>query len=158
VKGKTLLQIILALMISAAMVTTTIAAGKVDPEAVSKGMLTALNNQVGLSADQQDKAKPIIDKHVTDLEAVKNDATLDKAAKRAKVVELRKQYVTDINGILTPDQQKKRTASREANKAKVKSRVKQRAAQKASHWQRECHPSGLGKTHRRDSEISAVFF
>jgi len=109
-------------------------------------------------ADQQDKAKPIIDKHVADLEAVKNDATLDKAAKRAKVVELRKQYVTDINGILTPDQQKKWAASREANKAKVKSRVKQRAAQKASHWQRECHPPGFGKTHRRDSEISAVFF
>ena len=82
-------------------------------------------------ADQQDKAKPIIDKHVADLEAVKNDATLDKAAKRDKVVQLRQQYVTDINGILTPDQQKKWAASREVNKAKVKARVKQRAAQKA---------------------------
>ena len=94
-------------------------------------MLTALNNQVSLSADQQEKAKPIIDKHVADLEAVKNDTTLDKAAKKAKVVELRKQYVTDINGILTPDQQKKWEASREANKAKVKARVKQKAAEKA---------------------------
>ena len=83
-KAKSLLQIIPALVISAAMVTSTIAAGKVDPEAVKKGMLTALNNQVALSADQQDKAKPIIDKHVADLEAVKNDATLDKAAKRRR--------------------------------------------------------------------------
>ena len=132
-KAKSPLQIILALMISAAMATTCIAAGKVSPEAVSKGMLTALNNQVGLSADQQDKAKPIIDKHVADLEAVKNDTTLDKAAKKAKVVELRQQYVTDINGILTPDQQKKWEASREANKAKVKARVKQKAAEKAPH-------------------------
>jgi len=99
---------------------------------VKKGMLTALNNQVSLSADQQDKAKPIIDKHVADLEAVKNDATLDKAAKREKVVQLRQQYVTDINGILTPDQQKKWAAAREANKAKVKTRLKERAAQKAS--------------------------
>jgi len=132
-KAKSLLQIIPALVISAAMVTSTIAAGKVDPEAVKKGMLTALNNQVALSADQQDKAKPIIDKHVADLEAVKNDATLDKAGKRAKVVELRQQYVTDINGILTPDQQKKWAASREATKAKVKARVKEKkAAQKAS--------------------------
>jgi hypothetical protein len=130
-KAKSLLQIIPALMISVAMTTTTIAAGKVNPEAISKGMLTALNNQVGLSADQQDKAKPIIDKHVADLEAVKNDATLDKAAKKAKVAELRQQYVTDINGILTPDQQKKWEASREANKAKVKARVKQKAAEKA---------------------------
>ena len=60
-----------------------------------------------------------------DLEAVKNDTTLDKAATKAKVVQLRQQYVTDINGILTPDQQKKWEASREANKAKVKARVKQ---------------------------------
>ena len=130
-KAKSLLQIISALTISAAMATTTLAAGQVSPEAVSKGMLTALNNQVSLSADQQEKAKPIIDKHVADLEAVKNDATLDKAAKRAKVVQLRQQYVTDINGVLTPDQQKKWAASREANKAKIKTRVKQRAAQKA---------------------------
>src|SRR5258708_26918490 len=120
-RAKNLLQIIPVLMISAAIATTTIAAGKISPEAVSKGMLTALNNQVGLSADQQGKAKPITDKHVADLEAVKNDTTLDKAAKKAKVVELRQQYVTDINGILTPDQQKKWEASREANKAKVKS-------------------------------------
>ena len=130
-KAKSLLQIIPALMISVVMATTSIAAGKVNPEAVSKGMLTALNNQVDLSADQQEKAKPIIDKHIADLEAVKNDTTLDKAAKKAKVVELRKQYVTDINGILTPDQQKKWEASREANKAKVKARVKQKAAEKA---------------------------
>jgi hypothetical protein len=130
-KAKSLLQIIAALMISAAMATTTIAAGKINPEAVSKGMLTALNNQAGLSADQQDKAKPIIEKHVADLQAVKNDATLDKAAKRAKVLELRQQYVTDINGILTPDQQKKWAAARETNKAKVKARVKKKAAEEA---------------------------
>ena len=93
-KAKSLLQILPVLMLSATMATTTIAAGKVDPEAVKKGMLTALNNQVSLSADQQDKAKPIIGKHIADLKAVKNDAALDKAAKRAKVVELRQQYVT----------------------------------------------------------------
>jgi hypothetical protein len=130
-KAKSLLRIIPALMISAAMATTSIAAGKVDPEAISKGKLTALNNQVGLSADQQDKAKPIIDKYVADLEAVKTDATLDKAAKKAKVVQLKQQYNTDINGILTPDQQTKLTAAREANKAKIKARVKEKAAEKA---------------------------
>ena len=129
-KAKSLLQIIPALMISVAMATTTFAAGKINPEAVSKGMLTALNNQVGLSADQQEKAKPIIDKHVADLGAVKNDTTLDNAAKKAKFLELRQQYVTDINGILTPDQQKKWEASREANKAKIKAHVTKKAAEK----------------------------
>jgi hypothetical protein len=48
-KAKRFLQIIAALMISVAMATTTIAAGKTTP--ISKGMLTALNNQAGLSAD-----------------------------------------------------------------------------------------------------------
>ena len=132
-KAKRFLQIVGALMVSAAMATTTLAAGKNTPinTPISKGMLTALNNQAGLSADQREKAKPIIDKHVADLEAVKNDTTLDKAAKKAKVVELRQQYVTDINGILTPDQLKKWEASREANKAKVKAHVKKKAAEKA---------------------------
>ena len=82
--AKSLFQIIPGLMISFAMATTTLADEKTSPEAVSKGMLTALNNQVGLSADQQEKAKPIIDKHVADLEAVKNDTTLDKAAKKRR--------------------------------------------------------------------------
>jgi hypothetical protein len=36
-KAKSLVQIIPALMISAAMATTTLAAGKISPEAVSKG-------------------------------------------------------------------------------------------------------------------------
>jgi hypothetical protein len=59
-KAKRFLQIIAALMISAALATTTIAAGTASGSIVSKGMLTALNNQTGLSADQQEKAKPII--------------------------------------------------------------------------------------------------
>jgi hypothetical protein len=124
-KAKRFLQIVAALMISAAMATTTMAAEKSTP--ISKGMLTALNNQAGLSADQREKAKPIIEKHVTDLQAVKNDTTLDKAAKKAKFLELRQQYVTDINGILTPDQQKKWEASR----AKGKAHVAKKAAEKA---------------------------
>jgi hypothetical protein len=44
---------------------------------------------------------------------------LDKAAKKAKVLELRQQYVTDISGILTPDQQKKWEARRIARFADV---------------------------------------
>jgi hypothetical protein len=130
-KAKSLLQIIPALMISVAMTTTTIAAGTASGSIVSKGMLTALNNQTGLSADQQEKAKPIIDKHVADLQAVKNDTTLDKATKKAKLAELRQQYVTDINGILTPDQQKKWEGARELNKTKVKAHVAKKAAEKA---------------------------
>ena len=127
-KPKSLLGIIPALVVSVTIATAALAAE--TPEAVSKGILTALNNQVGLSADQQEKAKPIIEKHVADLEAVRNDTTLDKAARKVKVVELRKQYVTDINGILTPDQRKKWEASREANKAKV--HAKKRALEKAA--------------------------
>jgi S1-C subfamily serine protease len=75
--------------------------------AVRRKMLAVLNEQLALTADQQDQAKPIIEKHVAGLEALKNDATLGSADKKAKVAQLRRQYVLDINDILAPDQQKK---------------------------------------------------
>jgi hypothetical protein len=60
-KAKSLLQIIPALMISVAIATTSIAAEKVKPEAVSKGMLTALNNQVGLVVPPKKRTRKFAD-------------------------------------------------------------------------------------------------
>src|SRR5215475_12930111 len=79
---------------------------KASPDAIKKARLTALKNQVGLTADQEAKAKPIIDKYVDDRQAAKGD--------RAKLADLKKQYDNDINAILTPDQQTKLTASKAA--------------------------------------------
>jgi Spy/CpxP family protein refolding chaperone len=148
-KSKSLLQIIPAILLSASLAAVAAdkpkaspspaaaaaspspaAAGKrtANPEAVSKGMLTRLTNQVGLTAAQQTKAKPIIDKFVADAFAVRDDATLDSAAKKAKVDQLRQQRDTDITGILTPVQKKKFAAAQEQRKAQLEAARAKRAA------------------------------
>jgi hypothetical protein len=145
-KPKSLLRIVLAFLLSASLASMAVAAeppkaspspspaaaaaGKrtPNPEAISKGMLTRLTNQVGLNAAQQTKAKPIIDKYVADNFAIRNDATLDTAAKKAKHDQLRQQYDTDITALLTPVQKKKYAAAEAANKAQLEAARAKKAA------------------------------
>ena len=77
----------------------TAAKRKLSPDAIKRVRLTQLKNQVGLTADQEAKAKPIIDKYVDDRLAAKGD--------KAQLLSLKTKYDSDINAILTPDQQKK---------------------------------------------------
>ena len=93
-------------------------------DGIKKARLTMLKNQVGLTADQEAKAKPIIDKYVDDRQAAKGD--------RAKLADLKKQYDSDINAILTPDQQTKLTASKAARVEKMKAAKAAKEAAKTS--------------------------
>ena len=146
-KSKTLLQIVPVFLLSASLAGLAMAADKPtpppaaadapaaagkrtpNPEAISKGMLTRLTNQVGLTAAQQTKAKPIIDKYVADNLALRGDATLDTAAKKAKHDQLKQQFDTDINALLTPAQKKKYAGAEAANKAQLEAaRAKRKAA------------------------------
>jgi Spy/CpxP family protein refolding chaperone len=102
----------------------TAAKRKVSPDTIKKARLTVLKNQAGLTADQEAKAKPIIDKYVDDREAAKGD--------KAKLTELKTKYDSDINAILTPDQQKKLSASKAAPTEKMKAAKAAKAASSAS--------------------------
>ena len=93
-------------------------------DAMKKARLTALKNEAGLTADQEAKAKPIIDKYVDDLAAAKGD--------KAKRADLKTKYDSDINAILTPDQQTKVSASRAARIEKMKAAKAAKAAASAS--------------------------
>src|ERR1700722_10978540 len=97
---------------------------KASPDAIKAARLTRLKNQAGLTADQEAKAKPIIDKYVDDRQAANGD--------RAKLVSLKTQFDTDINGILTPDQQTKLAASKNAALEKMKAARAKKAAAGAS--------------------------
>jgi Spy/CpxP family protein refolding chaperone len=99
-------------------------AAKRSPDAIKKARLTILKKQVDLTADQEAKAKPIIEKYVDDREAAKGD--------RAKLAELKTKYDSDINAILTPEQQKKLTASKAAQIEKLKAARAAKAASSAS--------------------------
>ena len=93
-------------------------------DAVKKARLTALKNEAGLTADQEAKAKPIIDKYVDDLAAAKGD--------KAKRADLKTKYDSDIDAILTPDQQKKVSDTRAARLEKMKAAKAAKAAASAS--------------------------
>ena len=93
-------------------------------DGIKKARLTMLKNQVGLTADQEAKAKPIIDKYVDDLAAAKGD--------KAKRADLKTKYDSDINAILTPDQQKKLSTSKAARVEKMKAARAAKAASSAS--------------------------
>jgi len=74
--------------------------------------LTNLKQEVNLTPAQVKKVKPIIEKYVADINAIKNDTKATKEEKDAKRNALRKQYNDQINAILTPEQQAKWKAAK----------------------------------------------
>ena len=86
-----------------------------DPEGCT--MLGKLLDTIGRpTADQYDKAKSIIEKYLADRSALRNNPTLDAAAKEAKLDQLGQEYNTDISGILTHAQKERLDAARERAK------------------------------------------
>jgi Spy/CpxP family protein refolding chaperone len=71
--------------------------------------LANLKQEVNLTPAQEKKVKPIIEKYVADINAIKNDTKEEKDAKRNA---LRKQYNDQINATLTPEQQAKWKAAK----------------------------------------------
>jgi Spy/CpxP family protein refolding chaperone len=95
----------------------------VSLDSVKAARLTRLKKQVDLTPDQEAKAKPIIDKYVDDRHAT-ND--------RTKLPALKTQFDSDINAILTPEQQKKLTVAKAATAEKLKAARAAKAAAAAS--------------------------
>jgi Spy/CpxP family protein refolding chaperone len=115
-----------ALIANAATPDATPAAGAkakhtASPDAVKAARLTRLKNQVTLTADQEAKAKPIINQYVDDRQAANGD--------HAKLVALKTKYDSDIDAILTPDQKQKLAAEKSATAEKMKAA---RAAKKGA--------------------------
>ncbi|HXO97468.1 MAG TPA: hypothetical protein VN857_12855 [Chthoniobacterales bacterium] len=122
-KSLPLLRVVPALML-AVTVATSYAAEKGTPPpppsatAVPKTPETAdqrlanLKQEVNLTPAQVKKVKPIIEKYVADINAIKNDTKATKEEKDAKRNALRKQYNDQINAILTPEQQAKWKAAK----------------------------------------------
>jgi len=104
----------------------------VSPDALKKRYLTELQHQAGLTTAQEPKVKPVIDKYVDSRQAVKNDASLDTKGKVDKLKQLHAQYVSDIDGVLTPDQQKKWAAYTEARRAKLRAARAKKASANAA--------------------------
>jgi hypothetical protein len=86
--------------------TVAAAANKQAP-LTAEARLADLKKQVNLTKAQEAKAKPIVEKYVSDRNAITDDKAMSKTDKNSKKDALRTQYNQDINAILTPDQQQK---------------------------------------------------
>src|SRR5258708_1175025 len=83
-------------------------------------MLAQLPNDIlGTIPGQFDKAKSIVGKYLADSSAVRNDPTLDAAAKKAKLDQLGQEYDTNISDLLTPAQKERFDATKEAAKKRA---------------------------------------
>jgi len=78
--------------------------------------LKELAEKLALTDDQKAKIKPIIEDEAKALKALKEDTTIEKKDKRAKLMEIRKSHSEQILAILTPDQQAKFKAMMEQHK------------------------------------------
>lgn len=92
----------------------------VNPESIKRAKLTRLRKDVALTDEQATKAKPIIDAYVNGMQAIKTDASLDSRTKRQKSSEVRQKYDSDLDGILSAEQQQKLASLKEERRAKLR--------------------------------------
>jgi len=78
-----------------------------------EGQLAFLTKELSLTPDQQEKIKPVVETFHTAIQGIHQDSTLARPDKMAKVKAARETEVSQINAILTPDQQTKYAALQE---------------------------------------------
>jgi hypothetical protein len=91
-----------------------------NPESIKRAKLTRLKKDAALDEQQVQSATPIINTYVTEVQNVKNDASLDSRARRLKLSELRKRYDSDIDALLTPEQQQKLASIKAERRARLR--------------------------------------
>ena len=86
-----------------------------DPETKAKvqAKLQKLSNELNLTDDQKAQLKPVLQGEVQQLRSVHNDASLSDEQKGAKMKEIHEGAKSQINSILTPEQQQKLAAMKE---------------------------------------------
>jgi len=92
----------------------------VNPESIKRAKLTRLRKDVALTDDQTTKVKPLIDAYVTEMHAIKADASLDSRTKRQKFAEVRQKYDSDLDGVLNTEQQQKLASLKEERRARLR--------------------------------------
>jgi periplasmic protein CpxP/Spy len=66
-----------------------------------------MTKQLNLTDDQQAKIKPVLADEMKQMKSVRDDTTLTQDQKRDKMKEIHQNTDSQINDVLTPDQQKK---------------------------------------------------
>ena len=106
-----------ALMLSAVLVGGCLAALAQEKMSAEEAgpRLERLTKELNLTADQQEKLKPIFERESADWRELHKDKSLTQEQRLAKKKEIHEKYVPEINQVLTPEQQEKwKTMKQEA--------------------------------------------
>lgn len=79
----------------------------ISPDAIKRAKLTNLRKDVGLTEEEETRVKPIIDRFVDDVQAARHNPSLDSRTKRQQLGALRARYNSELDAVLTADQQQK---------------------------------------------------
>jgi hypothetical protein len=91
-----------------------------SPESIKRAKLTRLKKDLGLDEQQIQAITPIIDSYTASVQNVKNDGSLDSHVRRLKLSDLRKHYDSDIDALLTPEQQEKLASIKAERRARLR--------------------------------------
>ena len=88
-----------------------------DPEVRAKvqAKLQSLSSELNLTDDQKTQLKPILQDEAQQIKALHDDTSLSPDQKKAKVAEIRQSHKSQMDAILTPEQQKKLETIKETN-------------------------------------------
>jgi Spy/CpxP family protein refolding chaperone len=91
-----------------------------DPETKSKvqAKLQELSSELNLTDDQKTQLKPVLQGEYKQLKAVHDDSSLSADQKQSKMTEIHDGAKSQINSILTPEQQKKLADMKESHQDK----------------------------------------
>ena len=91
-------------------------AGDEATKAKVQSKLDKISAELNLTDDQKTKIKPVLESEYSQLQTINQDSSLSPDQKKAKAKEAHSSAKTEINGVLTPDQQKKWAAMKESAK------------------------------------------
>ena len=87
--------------------------------------LQEMSKQLNLTDEQKLKLKPILEDELQQVRAVRDDSSLTKKQKFAKMKSIRDAHAPQINGVLTPEQQEKLKQMKQEAKGKARSAAPQ---------------------------------
>ncbi|NJO84233.1 MAG: hypothetical protein HC828_16575 [Blastochloris sp.] len=93
-----------------------------------KDRIEQMKTDLGLSDEQVTKIKAIMEEEKGSFKALRDDTTLSKEDKKAKMMELRKSQGDKIKAVLTPEQQVKFEEKMKERGDKLKDKVKEKKA------------------------------
>jgi Spy/CpxP family protein refolding chaperone len=118
--------IVLTVLLAFALATAALPAFSQDAASANPdAKLQQISQQLNLTDDQKTKLKPILTEEAQQIQGVKDDTSMSPTDKKAKMHEIKASHRTQINEVLTPDQQKKWAEMRQSAHEKAQPQSQQ---------------------------------